>query len=53
MVLKFYTSVAEVLKLRFRKFLGLIYMLVEVTGETVVEDTPCFPEKKITRSSRE
>ena len=31
--MKFYTSVAKGLKLKVRKFLGLIPMFVEVTGE--------------------
>ena len=34
--LKFYTSVAKELKLKFRKFWGLIPSFVEVTGEKVV-----------------
>ena len=33
MALKFYTSVAKGLKLKFRKFKGLIPKFVEVTGE--------------------
>ena len=33
MVLKFYTSVAKRLKLKIRKFKGLISTFVEVTGE--------------------
>ena len=36
MALKFYTSVAEVLKVKVRKFLGLISRFVEVTGEKLV-----------------
>ena len=36
--MKFYTSVAKGLKLKVRKFLGLIPMFVEVTGEILVED---------------
>ena len=32
MALKFYTSVAKRLKLKVRKFLGLILTFVEVTG---------------------
>ena len=36
--MKFYTSVAKGLKLKVRKFLGLIPMFVEVTGEKLVED---------------
>ena len=34
--LKFYASVAKVLKLKVRKFLGLIPTFLEVTGETLV-----------------
>ena len=37
MVLKFYTSEAKGLKLKVRKFLGLIPTFVEVTGEKLVE----------------
>ena len=33
MSLKFYTSVAKGLKLKIRKFLGLVPAFVEVTGE--------------------
>ena len=33
---KFYTSVAIVLKLKVRKFLGLIPTFVEITGEKLV-----------------
>ena len=33
MVLKFYTGVAKRLKLKIRKFKGLISTIVEVTGE--------------------
>ena len=36
MNLKFYTSVAKGLKLKVRKFWGLITTLVEVTGEKLV-----------------
>ena len=36
MNLKFYTSVAKVLKLKVRKFWGLIPMFVEVRGEKLV-----------------
>ena len=35
-ILKFYTSVAKRLKLKVRKFLGLIPTFVEVTGEKLV-----------------
>ena len=35
--LKFYTSVVKGLKLKFRKFGGLVSTLVEVTGENLVE----------------
>ena len=34
--LKFYTSVAKELKLKVRKFWGLILMFVEATGEKLV-----------------
>ena len=34
--LKFYTSVAKGLKLKVRKFLGLISTFVEVAGEKLV-----------------
>ena len=36
MVLKFYASVAKVLKLKVRKLRGLILMFVEVSGEKLV-----------------
>ena len=36
MVLKFYTSVVEGLKLKFRKFWGLILTFVEVTWKKLV-----------------
>ena len=36
MVLKFYASVAKVLKLKVRKLRGLILMFVEVSGEKQV-----------------
>ena len=36
MALKFNTSVAEELKLKVKKFLGLIPTFVEVTGENLV-----------------
>ena len=35
--LKFYTSLSKGLKLKVRKFLGLILTFVEVTGEKLVE----------------
>ena len=38
MVLKFYTNVAEGLKLKVRKFLGLILRFVEVIGKKLVGD---------------
>ena len=38
--LKFYTSVAKGLKLKVRKFLGLIPMFVEVTGEKLAKKAP-------------
>ena len=37
MVLNFYTSLKKQLKLKVRKFLGLILTTVEVTGEKLVE----------------
>ena len=39
MTLQFYTSVAKALKLKARKFWGLILTFVEVTGEKLVEPT--------------
>ena len=39
LTLKFYTSVAKELKLKFRKFWGLIPTFVEVTGEKLVKGT--------------
>ena len=36
MALKFYTSVAKGLKLKVRKFLGIIPTFVEATGEQLV-----------------
>ena len=41
--LKFYTSVAKELKLKVRKFYGLITRFVEVTGEKLVGGTFCPP----------
>ena len=38
MVLKFYTSMAKELKLKVRRFWGLITTLVEVTGRKLVGD---------------
>ena len=38
MALKFYTSVAKRLKIKARKFLGLIYTFVEVTGGKLVRE---------------
>ena len=37
MALNFYTSMEKALKLKVRKFLGLIPTFVEVTGEKLVE----------------
>ena len=34
--LKFYTSVTKALKLKVRKFLGLVSAFIEVTGEKLV-----------------
>ena len=44
--LKFYTSMAEELKLKFRKFWELILTFVEVTGEKLVggDFLPPHPE---------
>ena len=42
MVLKFYTSVVKCLKLKVRKFLGLIRTFVEVAGEKLVAG-PLWP----------
>ena len=39
--LKFYTSVAKGLKLKFRKFWGLLPTFEEVTGENLVERPFC------------
>ena len=36
MTLKFYTSIGKGLKLKVRKFLRLIFLFVEVTGEKLV-----------------
>ena len=36
MALKFYTSDAKWLKLKVKKFLGLIFTFVDVTGEKLV-----------------
>ena len=36
MTFKFYTTVATVLKLKFRKFCGLIPTLIEITGKKLV-----------------
>ena len=36
MTFKFYTRVATVLKLKFRKFCGLIPTLIEITGKKLV-----------------
>ena len=40
---KFYTSVARGLKLKVRKFCGLIPKFVEITGEKLVERPFCSP----------
>ena len=44
-ILRFYTNVAKGLKLKVRKFLGLILTFVEVTGEKLVlgEGAFCRP----------
>ena len=46
MTLKFYTSVAKLLKLEVRKILDLIPNFVEVTGEALVDGLfyPPHPE---------
>ena len=38
MVLKFYASLAKWLKLKVRKFWGLIPMFVDLTGKKLVEE---------------
>ena len=43
MALKFYTSVAKWLKLKERKFLGLIHAFVEVTRKKLVGWPFCNP----------
>ena len=52
MTLKFYTSIGKGLKLKVRKFLRLIFLFVEVTGEKLVggegsffAPTPCHPKQ--------
>ena len=47
LVLKFYTSVAKVLKIKVRKFCGLIPTFVEVTGKKLVRDTFLLPPSPI------
>ena len=47
MVLKFYTSVTKGLKLNVRKFLGLIPMFVEATGEKLVGSVFLAPSSVI------
>ena len=47
MALIFYTCVAKGLKLKVRKFLGLIRTFVEVTGEKLVGGTFCSPPSLI------
>ena len=42
MVLKFYSNVAKRLKLKVRKFLGLIPPFGEVTGENLVKGGGLF-----------
>ena len=44
MALKFYTSVAKGLKLKVRKFWGLIPTFVEVTREKLVGGSFCFAQ---------
>ena len=43
MVLKFYISVTKGLKLKFRKFWGLISTFVEVAEEKIVGKGPLAP----------
>ena len=43
MVLKFYSSVTKALKLKVRKFWGLILTFVEVSGEKQPRGSFCFP----------
>ena len=43
MALKFYTSVAKWLKLKERKFLGLIHAFVEITRKKLVGWPFCNP----------
>ena len=45
-LLKFYTRVAKGLKLKVRKFWGLIPMFAEVTGEKLVEEGYPSPHPK-------
>ena len=47
MALKFYTSGTKGLKIKLRKFLGLIPMLVEVAGGKLVEGGPFWPPSQI------
>ena len=42
MALKFYASVAKRLKLKVKKFLRLIFMFAEVTGEKLVGEEEGF-----------
>ena len=42
MVLKFYTSIAKRLKLKVKKFLRVIFMFVEVTGEKLIGEEEGF-----------
>ena len=46
MASKFYTSVAKVLKLKVRKFWGLISAFVEVTGEKLLGGLFCLLHPK-------
>ena len=47
MALKSYTNVAKGLKLKVRKFLGLLPTFVEVTGEKLVGVGFCLPQSYI------
>ena len=48
MALKFYTSVAKWLKLKVKKFCGLIFAFVEVTGKKLVGKAFLLPTNPLT-----
>ena len=53
MVLKFYTSLAKGLKLKVRKFRGLIFMFVEITGGKLVGGPFCtLPSLNILKNTK-